>query len=411
MTTTLTQGIQTVTTQHGMTVYALDLPHSPRLAINLYLQGGNRHDLVPGMQDVLDRLVLKGTTTYDQEAFAIALDSLSLELDMDTRRDYSVMAATLLPEDWQPALALMNDVLHNATFTEFDRETERMVGEIAMELDAPKAKAGDLLTRSLFPDHPYGVTGSVMLKHLPGMQLNEAFRQQYRQVFHLQGARFVIAGPLPRNWQQDLDAALTPHTSPLPPRKALPALQPLQPQQLHHVVPDSSQCHIYQSWVLPAATHEDYTPLQVLNTVLGGAGLSARLFTELRDKQGLAYNVRSALDAYEACGTFTLYIGTEPKNRQRCLEGFAQEIDKLVNVPVPTKELEEARLNLIGRRALGLETAYQQVSLIGGTLALGRPLSYIETFEQRILAVTAEDIQRVAQTYLTQPSLVAFAGP
>jgi zinc protease len=163
--------------------------------------------------------------------------------------------------------------------------------------------------------------------------------------------------------------------------------------------------------MLPPAKHADYTPLSVLNTILGGAGLSSRLFTELRDKQGLAYNVRSSLEGYRECGVFSLYIGTEPKNLERCLDGFADEINKLVTIAVPERELEEAKLNAIGRRALGLETAHQQAALIGNTLMLGRDLDTLNTYEQRVKAVTAEDIQRVAKQYLTAPFLITYAGP
>jgi zinc protease len=410
MSAILYQGIETVTCPNGLTLYALDLPHAPRLALNIYTAAGNRYEPQPGMQDVLDRLLLKGTTHRDQQAMSIALDSLSLELDTDTRRDCSTMMATLLPEDWQASLELIADVMHHATFDEFEREKDRMAGEIAMDMDAPKTKASELLTRTLFANHVYGVTGSVVLEQLPRLTDVGMLKTHFARQFHPQTSRVVLAGPLPKNWQTDLAALFSTASQPV---AITPVAKPsaITSQRLHVPVPDSSQCHIFQAWLLPEGKHADYTALGVLNTVLGGAGLSARLFTELRDKQGLAYNVRSTLDSYEGCGIFTLYIGTEPKNRERCIEGFAEEIGKLINIPVPQQELEEAKRNAMGRRALGLETAHQQAGLIGNTLLLGRPLDSIATYEQRVMAITADDIQRVAQTYLTQPSLITFAGP
>ena len=68
----------------------------------------------------------------------------------------------------------------------------------------------------------------------------------------------------------------------------------------------------------------------MLNTVLGGAGLSSRLFIEIRDKQGLAYNVRSQIESSRYFGLMNLYVGTEPKNRQKVIDGFAVEINKLI---------------------------------------------------------------------------------
>jgi zinc protease len=408
----LQQGIESKTCANGLSIHALNLPHAPRLALNIYASGGNRYEPEPGLQDVLDRLLLKGTTTRDQEAFAIALDSLSLELDTDTRRDCSMLAASLLPEDWSDSLALIGDVMANATFDEFDREKERMLGEIAMDLDAPKAKASDRMTRTLFDGHVYGITGSKVLEQLPALSNVDSLKRHYTRLFHPATTHIVLAGPLPKTWQADLDQLFAPLSAEMP--IAVGPVAPVSPvvsQRLHIPVPDSSQCHIFQAWLLPAANHPDYTAMQVLNTILGGAGLSARLFTELRDKQGLAYNVRSSMDAFEGCGVFNLYIGTEPKNRERCIDGFDTEIKKLVDIPVAQQELDEAKRNVVGRRALGLETAHQQAGLIGNTLMLGRSLDTIATFEQRILAITSADIQRVAQTYLTQPSLITFAGP
>jgi zinc protease len=412
-TTSILQSSAPVVLKNGLTVYVLPLPHAPRLALNLYLKAGNRHEPVSGLQDMIDRLLLKGTTTRNQEAMSLALDNLSTELDTETRRDCSILEATMLPEDWLATLELLADVWTNATFEEFDREKDRLAGEIAMDLDAPRTKASDTLTRSIFPAHPYGVTGSVILEALPRLNSVEALTQQYKQAFNPATATMVLAGPLPANWQADLERHLpvSDQFSTGSGDQAFPFITPLTHQRIHVPVPDSAQCHIFQGWLLPPGNHEDYTPLSVLNTILGGAGLSSRLFTELRDKQGLAYNVRSSLEGYRECGVFSLYIGTEPKNLERCIDGFAGEIQKLVDIPVPDRELEEAKLNAIGRRALGLETAHQQAALIGNTLMLGRDLNTLNTYEQRVKAVTSADIQRVAQRYLTAPFLITYAGP
>jgi predicted Zn-dependent peptidase len=162
---------------------------------------------------------------------------------------------------------------------------------------------------------------------------------------------------------------------------------------------------------MPGTRHEDYAPMAVLNTILGAAGLSSRLFLELRDKQGLAYTVRSSYETYRYKGLFSLYIGTEPKNKEKCLKGFAEEVDKLVNVRVSAEELEDAKRNMLGRRSVFLETAHQQANYIGANYTLGRTLEEIENVPELIEAVTSADIQRVAEKYLTQPALTSIVGP
>jgi predicted Zn-dependent peptidase len=182
-------------------------------------------------------------------------------------------------------------------------------------------------------------------------------------------------------------------------------------QRVHITRPDSNQAHIYQAWLAPEAAHDDVYPLLVLNTILGAGGLSSRMFLELRDKQGLAYTVRSSYEAYQCRGLFSLYIGTEPKNFDKCLKGFEDECAKLMNDAVSAKELADAKQNLLGRRSVFLETSGQWASYLGGQYILGRSLEDIANIPARVQAVTPADIQRVAQSVFKTPSVVAHVGP
>ena len=148
-----------------------------------------------------------------------------------------------------------------------------------------------------------------------------------------------------------------------------------------------------------------------MDNILGSAGLTSRLFLELRDKQGLAYNVRSSLDGLKHRGKFTLYIGTEPKNVQRCLDGFAAEIKKLIDIPVEADELEAAKRNLIGRRAVYTETTSQLAHWVGAGIMMGHTVESLKTQEEKLKAVTSADIQRVAKTYFSKPFYTTVVGP
>jgi predicted Zn-dependent peptidase len=174
---------------------------------------------------------------------------------------------------------------------------------------------------------------------------------------------------------------------------------------------DSAQMHLFKGWFAPPVNHPDYAAMVVLNTILGGAGLTSRLFLELRDKQGLAYVVRSQYEASQFIGLFSLYIGIEPGNRQKALTGFDVECRKLMDIPVSAQELDEAIENTLGRRVVYLETAAQQAGYIGAQMALGCPLTSLDDFNPRIHAVTAADIQRVAQAVLSQPAITSAVGP
>jgi zinc protease len=168
---------------------------------------------------------------------------------------------------------------------------------------------------------------------------------------------------------------------------------------------------VFKGWFAPELSHPDYPAMVVMNTILGGAGLTSRLFLELRDKQGLAYNVRSQYESSRYVGIFSMYIGTEPSNREKVLKGFEVECQKLMDHPVSHQELEEAKENILGRRVVFLETASQQCSYIGNQLALGVALDDLDVIPEKIMAVTALEVQEVSQKYFRRPSITTAVGP
>ncbi|MDX2084229.1 MAG: pitrilysin family protein [Candidatus Melainabacteria bacterium] len=408
--------------ENGMTWYHLPLEEAPRLAFSLAIPGGNAAEQFPGVADLTDNLLLKGTHRKNSEAVAIALDSLSLDLDISTRRDYSLMSGVMLEDDLEDSLALVAELFYEASFQEFELEKEKMMGEIQMELDSPRAAASDLYVKTLFAGTPYATTNSVVLQNLPQLTSVTWVQQHYTQHYRPERVVLVTAGPTPvTRLASLLERFFPPRKEPVistPPATGQPllaqTLQSLtvnQPSPLGLCRPDSNQAHIFKGWLSVAAVHEDYYPLAMMNTILGGAGLSARLFLELRDKRGLAYNVRSSLEAYCHRGMFSLYIGTDPARVRECLEGFEEECQKLIDILVDEQELADAKQNMLGRRAIFMETALQQAAYVANNLVLGRSIEAIQSAPDRFRAVTAQDLQRVAQTYLTQPAVVALVGP
>jgi len=403
--------------QNGATLLYTPIETAPRLAFSMFLPGGNLLDPIPGLSDMVDRLLMKGTKTRSQEQISVEIDGLTLEVDSDTKRDYTAIHATMLEEDLEASFELISDFFHNATFAEFEREKQKVAGEVMMDLDSPKSRASDQFIRGIFQNTPYGTVGSEILESLAKMDSVEALQTYYANAFNPKNLIVSVAG----NIKADTVAKTIENFFPAN-GKAVASVAPEIESRVQGLTlskdelvtfarDDSSQAHIYKGWLMPNNRHEDYAPIALLNTILGAAGLSSRLFLELRDKQGLAYNVRSSYEAFKHKGLFSLYIGTEPKNKEKCLKGFIDEVDKLINIPVSEQELADAKRNILGRRSVFLETAHQQANYIGANYTLGRSLEEVWLVPEQLQAVTSADIQRVAQQYLTQPSLVSIVGP
>lgn len=401
----------------GATLLHTPIETAPRLAISMFLPGGNLLDAIPGVSDMVDRLLMKGTTTRNQEQISIELDGLTLEVDTDTKRDYSAIHATLLEEDLDTSFELIADFFYNATFSEFEREKQKVAGEVMMDLDSPKSRASDQFIRKIFENTPYGIVSSVILDALPSLNSVADLKAHYQRVFTPKNLIVSVAGNIQADTMaKALESAFPKgaESAPIVEESVQAKLRNLslaQDELITFARDDSSQAHIFKGWLVPEARHEDYAPLALMNTILGAAGLSSRLFLELRDKQGLAYNVRSTYEAYRHKGLFYLYIGTEPKNKDKCLKGFIEEVNKLAEIPVSAEELADAKRNILGRRSVFLETAHQQANYIGANYTQGRTLEEIARVPEQIEAVTPADIQRVVQQYLLQPALVSLVGP
>jgi zinc protease len=407
-------GVESFALQNGSTLYFRHFEGAPRVAMGVYTHGGNRIEFKPGVADIIDDLLCEGTQKRTAEQIAVELDSFSLDLDTDTRRDFSLMNATFLEEDLEASVAFMADMLLDSTLAEFDKEKVRLQGELIMELDSPRNRSHDLLMTRLFQNSPYQASHSNILNTIPQLTSVSPLMEHYRAVYHPQNMIFIGVGDLEGHRLESLIEQYFP--GPLdgkdwhavnPP----PPLHITEDQYITAAKDDSNQLHIFKGWFAPEATHPDYPAMVVLNTILGGAGLTSRLFLELRDKQGLAYVVRSQYESSKYTGIFSLYIGTEPNNRQKALKGFEVECQKLIDNPVGHQELEEAKENIMGRRVVFLETASQQCSYIGSHLSLGVSLASLDEIMDRVQAVTALQVQEVAQKYLTRPSIISAVGP
>ncbi|MFM7468367.1 MAG: M16 family metallopeptidase [Vampirovibrionales bacterium] len=402
----------------GATLWHVPLAQTPRIALLLALPGGNTLDPLPGSADMIDNLLIQGTETKDAEAIALAIDSLSLELSISTRRDATWIHATFLPEDTQASLSLIAELFLFSTLEDLAREREKVRGEIQMSLDTPQAVAADLMSKTLFADTPYGFSESVLLESLDSLTLT-GLQKHYRSVYRPDRLVGCVAGDIDlASFTQQFEEAfgaedtfrIAAGTSTATGIR-LNQMHLKEPQVVRATFNEAAQVHVYQSWLMPEATHPDTVALSVLNTILGGAGLSSRLFVELRDKQGLAYSVRSRLTSQKYRGSFSLYIGTDPSKLSKALHGFKAQLERLIHEPVSPQELAEAQRNMMGRRHIGLETASQQASAVLSNVLLGRDMTYLQQYDARIQAVTAHDLQRVAQKYLTQPSVLSLAGP
>lgn len=391
--------------QNGLKILYKQSPNTPRttLCLNFSL---NQEEKIPGLNAVMTRLFLQGTTTRSAEQLAQELDEYAIELICELKSDYLSFKFVCLNEDFDKALELLSDVIYNTTFEDWEKEIFKYEGEIQVGLDSPRNKALEAFYKNIYANHPYGNTDTIILENLNKIT-KEDIIEAYTTIRKTSRKAITIVGDI------DTNKALTNvenHFSNLEESTKEVIIfnkQPLTETKIIEQTKENlNQAHIIQGWLVPTYKTQDHAPLMLLNVILGASGLSSRLFCELRDKKGLAYVVRSSYETALSTANFHIYIATEPKNIETALAGFKEEIDKIKAELVSEKELEDAKNNILGKWAFSLETNQRQASLMChyGILHLG--FDYLEEIKTLIKKVTPEELRECANKYFTDEDYV-----
>lgn len=384
--------------------------NTPRIALSFNV-AINEPEKSPGIYSLMNRLLLQGTKNRTSEQLANELEENAIELSCEMKQDFLAFHIVCLNEDIDLAFELLEDVIKNSNFEEFDKEKSKLEGEIPAELDSAKTRALDNYLKTIFKNHFYGNSHTKILENLPNITKNdvvEAFKKIMstgKKVFAFVGDEdFEKVKTLLNKHFGDIDNSKTGAVN-----MPIPTLT--NKEIVEYVKEDSNQAQIFQGWLVPTFDSPEYPAFIVLNTLLGSCGLSSRLFCELRDKKGLAYTVRSAYERYKTCANFNIYIATEPKNIQISLDGFMEEIQKIKDTLVEETELTNAKNNYIGKQEFLSETNIRQATAMAYFGIMGLGFDFRKTLIEKVKKVEAQELQDIAKKYLNDVSVISILRP
>lgn len=384
--------------------------NTPRLALCLNLSV-NKAEEKAGIYSLLARLLLQGTKNYNSEELANEFEKFAIDFSSELFPNYLRLKFVCLNEDVSKAIELLNEVLTNSTFEEFEKEKIKLRGEIQAQLDSPRALAMDAYCRAMYGNHYYGNSMTKILEHLDSITKDDV-TNAFNYILNNSKKALAIVGDVNKS---EILPQIEETIGKLPPSVdnnfdiEKPELKEVK--EVVNVKPDLNQAHIIKGWQVPTYGEFDYPALILLNIILGASGLSSRLFLELRDKKGLAYVVRSSYETYKLAGNFMIYIATEPKNIEVSLKGFNEEIEKIRTIPVGEKELNDAKNNLIGKCAFLEETNLQQACSYAKYGVVGFGFDYTEKMKELVKAVTPEQIMDCAKKYFNDKYVLSIIKP
>jgi predicted Zn-dependent peptidase len=395
---------------NGMTLIMEQLPYLRSFSVGVWIRAGSGNEAPAqnGISHFLEHLLFKGTLTRTARELMDAIESKGGQLNAFTSRDYTCIYVRALDTQVATAIAILADIVRNATFCDLEKERNVVVEEIASAEDVPEDYIHDLYSLQLWPEHALGrpVAGTVDTVSAMGY---EDVREYHRQWYRPRDMFFAIAGNIePKAVLEQVEQEFSPIEDALsPPRPEAP--RPAQGLVWHES--SIGQDHLCFGFPGCAITDPARYHYEMLSSILGG-GSTSRLFERIREEAGLAYSIYTFNLTYSKAGTLGVYAAVAPENLGTASDLAAQELRGLVDTPVSAVEMESNREQLKGSMLMALESTFTRMARLARSMMHHGRLIGIDEVVQAIDAVTADDIQRLAQRlFTTDMSAFVVLGP
>jgi zinc protease len=397
--------------ENGIVVLAVENPAADIVAGRIFIQAGGRYESPEqaGLSHLMASVITKGTDRLSSQEIAERVESVGASLGADSASDYYLMSLKTVSTDFAEMLELMAEIMRSPSFPAAEVELERRLtlqGIRSMQ-EQPFAIANSQLRQMMYQNHPYALPSLGTEETIAN--LTQADLQRYHATyFRPDNLVFSIVGRIVAeeaislvdrcfgDWQPPQQDGLA-IVLPLPPSPTLTAY----PERVV-TVQDTQQAIVMLGYLAVAVNNPDHMALKLLTTYLGN-GLSSRLFVELREKRGLAYEVSAFYPTRADVSHFAAYMGTAPDNAAIALEGLRHEVDRLRTTPLTADELQSSKNKLLGQYALGKQTNAQIAQIFGWYETLGLGIDFDEQFQQQVADVTVEAAQAVADRYFIEP--------
>lgn len=397
---------------NGLTVIVRPDPAVGVMAASLHVRAGSRFETADtaGISNFLHRVMARGTKRYTALQLTEAIEDLGGSLDASGDVEYTEVRGAALARNWEALLGLVAEVALRPTFPNEEIERERRLIQSALQTrgDTPFQRAFDAMLQDLYGAHPYAWPSAGRRESIERID-RAALQAHYAAIYRPDRMVLAVSGHVPGDRVLRVAERLFRAT---PPAAAPVTAGPVAatPRGDRRVVERPvQQAQVLVGYLGPSLTEPDYPAVRVLATVLGG-GMSGRLFTELRDKRGLAYSV-GVLSSFRSGPSLVTYMGTAPASAEAAEAGVLSEIDRIRVEQVSERELARGKAFLLGNLAMDRRTNARHAWYLAFFEVIGAGWDFPERFERAVEAVTVADLARVAGRYLTRPTVVVLKPP
>jgi zinc protease len=393
---------------NGLQVIAVLHHEQPAVSIRLIVRAGGAQDPAdkPGVATLAAALLDQGTATKSAEQIASAIDSIGGAMGTGAGSDLTFINAVVMKDSLDVALDLVSDVARHPAFAaeEIERQRQQILSGLKVSYDDPDYLAGVVFDRLVYGGHPYGRPDAGTPQSVASIGRSDlaAFHKAW---FGANNAILAIVGDVTAdeafagaerafgNWEKATSTPARPPDPPAPARRLIVVDRP-----------GAVQTEIRVGNVALARKHPDFLALDLATKILGGEG-GNRLHRVLRSERGLTYGASADANALKESGDIVANTDTRSESTGEALRLIVDEFWRLQRQRVSERELADAQAYLTGSFPLSIETPSAIALQVLNAVFYGLDLNELQTYRERVNAVTPDDIQRVAREYLRPDQL------
>ena len=395
---------------NGLTTLITPNSSNDIVAMSIFSKGGSFTEQVPGTAKVTSSVIMKGTGKYTSAELAKVLEDNGIKIVPSSSADSFTITVLTTKNEFDKTLEILDEVVNNATLDDYETEKSKrdILNSIKKNKDIPINVAVDNYKKLIFENTPYSISNSVLEKNIPNITQNDV-KTFYENVLYPSNVVISINGNI--NEQDALNklgqifdnkkGAIFNYS-----KHSIPDLKVQKKSTVQ--IKDLKTDWIIMGWqTCGILNYKDYATLQVIDSILG-TGMSSRLFKNLRDRDGLAYQLGSQYSPNVLKGSFLVYIGTNPENLGYAEKRLKEEVFRLKKEFVGSKELQEAKDKLLGNYIIGQETNLDKATTIGWFEATKRGYAFEDEYMKLINSVTESDIIETANKYFNENYVISI---
>ena len=388
---------------NGMTLIIKETPGLNLVATSVFVKVSN-----PAFSSLTGNLLLKGTKSRSAERIADEIESVGGSLSVNSAQDYLELSTLTLSRHFNAGLEILADLVQNAAFPpdEFIKEYNLALSAIKGREDDPSSFVHEQFLSELYGDHPYSSSSLGKLSVVQKIK-REDLIDFYNHYFIPENLTVVVVGDIKtlqvlaeaeKVFGEIVRKGAIAEVS--PPRTLVESKTKIIPKEL-------SSVWLEMGFMVPEISDKDYAAIKVLNSLLG-EGMTSRLFTEVRGKGSLVYQIGSFYPSLRQKSHFVIYAATTPKNLNKVKALILAALEKIKKDPISKDELLHYKSHLVGTFLTAHQAIARQAWYLGWYETIGAGYWFDNKYLELVSKVTPADVQRVAQKYFDKHVLVVL---